>query len=73
MSVIAFNQRGFPLVWKLAEYTLIIRPIYIKAFAAKEANKLYTQVKIHIRFHRAEITYFEISRLYAYMKQTICK
>ena len=27
------------------------------------------QVKIGIRFHRAEITYFEINRLYAYDKQ----
>ena len=27
------------------------------------------QVKIGIRFHRAEITYFEINRLYAYVKQ----
>ena len=31
-------------------------------FVAKEANKLYMQVKIGIRFHRAEITYFEINR-----------
>ena len=27
------------------------------------------QFKIGIRFHRAEITYFEINRLYAYDKQ----
>ena len=27
------------------------------------------QAKIGIRFHRAEITYFEINRLYAYVKQ----
>ena len=27
------------------------------------------QVKIGTRFHRAEITYFEINRLYAYDKQ----
>ena len=27
------------------------------------------QVKIGTRFHRAEITYFEINRLYAYVKQ----
>ena len=27
------------------------------------------QVKIGIRFHRAEITYFELKRLYAYVKQ----
>ena len=27
------------------------------------------QVKIGIRFHRAEITYFEINILYAYVKQ----
>ena len=27
------------------------------------------QVKISTRFHRAEITYFEINRLYAYVKQ----
>ena len=38
-------------------------------FVAKEANKLYMQVKIGIRFHRAEITYFKINRLYAYVKQ----
>ena len=31
------------------------------------------QVKIGIRFHGAEITYFEINRLYAYVKQIICK
>ena len=31
------------------------------------------QNKIGIRFHRAEITYFEISRLYAYVKQIIYK
>ena len=27
------------------------------------------QVKIGKRFHRAEITYFEMNRLYAYVKQ----
>ena len=26
-------------------------------------------MKIGIRFHRAEITYFEINKLYAYVKQ----
>ena len=31
------------------------------------------QVKIGIRFHRAEITYFEINRLYAYAQQIICE
>ena len=31
------------------------------------------EVKIGIRFHRAEITYFEINRLYAYIKQIICE
>ena len=48
---------------------IIIRPICAKTFIAKEANKLSMQVKIGIRFHRAEITYFEISRLYVYVKQ----
>ena len=48
---------------------LIIGPIYAKTFVAKEANKLLMQVKIGIRFHHAEITYFEINRLYAYVKQ----
>ena len=48
---------------------LIIRPIYAKTFVAKEANKMSIQVKIGTRFHRAEITYFEINRLYAYVKQ----
>ena len=47
----------------------MIGPIYAKTFVAKEANKLPMQVKIGIRFHRAEITYFEINRLYAYVKQ----
>ena len=31
------------------------------------------QVKIGISFHCAEKTYFEINRLYAYIKQIICK
>ena len=31
------------------------------------------QVKIGIRFHRADTTYFETNRLYAYAKQIICK
>ena len=31
------------------------------------------QVKVGIRFHRAEITYFEINGLYAYVKQIICE
>ena len=47
----------------------IIRPIYAKKFVAKEANKLQMQVKIGVRFHRAEITYSEINWLYAYVKQ----
>ena len=47
----------------------MIGPIYAKTFVAKEANKLPMQVKIGIRFHRAEITYFKINRLYAYVKQ----
>ena len=48
---------------------LLIRPIYAKTFFAKEGSKLSIQVKIGTRFHRAEITYFEINRLYAYVKQ----
>ena len=47
---------------------LIIRPIYAKTFVAKEAKKLSMQVKIGIRVHRPEITYFEINRLYGYVK-----
>ena len=43
---------------------LIIRPIYAKTFVAKQANKLSIQVKIGIRFHRAEITFRD--------KQIIC-
>ena len=31
------------------------------------------QLKIGMRFRRAEITYFEISRSYAYIKQIICE
>ena len=50
---------------------LIIIPIYVKMFVVKEANKLQMQVQIGIRFHRAEITYFEISRLHAYIKRII--
>ena len=49
-----------------------MRPIYANAFLAEEANKLSMLFKIGIRFHRAEInlfTYFEINRLYAYVKQ----
>ena len=38
-------------------------------FVAKEANKLSKQVKIGTKFHHAEITYFEIHRLYTYVKQ----
>ena len=48
---------------------LIIRPIYTKTFVAKEANKLSMQVKVGSRFHRTEITYFELNRRYAYVKQ----
>ena len=40
MPVIAFSKRDYLLVWKLVEYTLTIRHIYVKAFIAKEANKL---------------------------------
>ena len=39
-SVIAFSKRDCPLVWKLVEYTLLIRSIYVKTFIAKQANKL---------------------------------
>ena len=38
-------------------------------FVAKEAKKLQMQVKMGLTFHRDEITYFEINRLYAYVKQ----
>ena len=70
--MIALSKRNYVLVWKLVEYIfLIIRRIYVKAFVAKEANKLYMQVKIGIRLRRAEITYFEINRLCAYVKQII--
>ena len=31
------------------------------------------QVKIGIRFHYAEITYFQIHKLYSYVKQVICE
>ena len=42
-------------------------------FVANEANRLSMQVKISIRFHCAEKTYFELNRLYDNVKQTICK
>ena len=48
---------------------IIIRPIYAKTFAAKEANKPSMPVKIDIKFDRGEILYFEISKLYVYVKQ----
>ena len=35
----------------------------------KKERNCKMQFKIGIRFHRAEITYFEINRLYAYLKQ----
>ena len=38
-------------------------------FVEKEANKLSMQVKIGTRFHRAEITHFEIKRLPICLRQ----
>ena len=38
-SEVAFNKRDCLLIWKLVEYTLIIRPTYVKASVATEANK----------------------------------
>ena len=43
--------------------------LLVSIYVAKEVNKLLMQVKIGIRFHPAEITYFEINRSYAYVKQ----
>ena len=59
----SIQQERFPVSLKVG------RPIYAKTFVVKEANKLTIQVKIDTRFHRPEITYFEINRLYAYVKQ----
>ena len=67
--VIVFSKTDCPLVWKLVEYTFNNWTYLCKDVLAKEANKVSMQVKIGIRFHRAEITYFEINRLYAYVKQ----
>ena len=39
-SEVAFSKRDCLLIWKLVEYTLIIRPTYVKASHATEANKL---------------------------------
>ena len=68
-SVIVFSKRDCPLVWNLVEYTFNNWIYLCKTSAAKEANKPSMQVKIGIRFHRAEITYVEINILYAYVKQ----
>ena len=57
---IVFSKRDF-LFGSWQNILLIIRPIYAKAFVAKEANKLSMQFKISIRFHRAEVTYFKIN------------
>ena len=65
----SIQQESLPLVWKLVEYTFNNWTYLCKDVLAKEANKVSMQVKIGIRFHRAEITYFEINRLYAYVKQ----
>ena len=62
----SIQQERLPVSLKVGR---IIRPIYAKTFVAKEANRLSIQVKIGTRFHRAEITYFEINRLYAYVNQ----
>ena len=43
--------------------------LLVSIYVAKEVNKLLMQVKIGIRFHPAEITYFEINISYAYVKQ----
>ena len=61
--MIVFSKRDCPLVWKLVEYTFNNWTYLCKDVLAKEANKVSMQVKIGIRFHRAEITYFEIKRL----------
>ena len=63
------QQERLPVSLEVGRILLIIRPISAKKFVAKEAKKLSMQVKIRIRFHRAEITYFEINRLYAYARQ----
>ena len=40
-----------------------------KSSLRKKERNCKMEFKIGIRFHRAEITYFEINRLYAYLKQ----
>ena len=60
MPQTVFSKRDCPLVWKLVEYTFNNWTYLCKDVLAKEANKVSMQVKIGIRFHRAEITYFEI-------------
>ena len=68
--MIVFSKKDCSSVWKLVEYIpLIIRPNCAKTFDAKEANKLQMQVKISISFHRDEITFLEMNRLYAYVKK----
>ena len=68
--MIVFSKKDCSSVRKLVEYIpLIIRPNCAKTFDAKEGNKLQMQVKIGITFHRDEITFLEMNRLYAYVKK----
>ena len=62
MPVIVSSKRDCSLVWKFVEYTFN-HQTYLCEDVRCERSKLQMQVKIGIRFHSAEGTCFEISRL----------
>ena len=65
MPVTVFSKRDCPLVWKLVEYTFN-RQTYIYKDVRCERSKQTVNANLD---SIAEITYFEINRVYTYAKQ----
>ena len=71
--VTVFSKRDCWLNWKLAKYTFNHCTYLCKDNRCERRKQTVnaSQKSKSVRFHRAEITYFETNRLYAYIKQIL--
>ena len=67
------SKWDYLLVWKLVEYSFNHYTYLCKGLRCERNKHTVNTVKIGLRFHRDETTYFKISRLYAYVKQIYAK
>ena len=69
----SIQQERLPVGLEVGRIYFESLDLLCKGGRCERSKQTLNQVKIGVRFHRAEISHFEINRLYAYVQQIICE